>query len=66
MLKWSNKKGWYLKIRYWGISFCTPRKMYFFGWWNPFTKRILIYTSSYYDEKKISRVIYFYPLSYNL
>lgn len=63
---WYRKSGWLLKIEYWGINFWTPKTMHFFGWWNPFTKKILIYTSSYCDETKASRTIYFYPLSYNL
>lgn len=62
MLKWSNKKGWLLKVRYWGINFWTPKKMYFFGWWNPFTRKVLIYATRYYEEKGTTDRIYFYPL----
>ena len=42
MRVWYRKSGWFIEIKYWGIDFWTPKTMYFFGWWNPFTHRILI------------------------
>lgn len=38
----SRKSGWFLEVSWWHIQFWTPKVMYSFAWWSPFTHKLLI------------------------
>jgi len=40
--RWQRKGGWFLEVSWWRIQFWTPKIMYCFSWWNPFTHKLLI------------------------